>query len=317
MDGQQQDLSGVKRRLGRGLNSLLGHSNPEPPVESPASAPVVPAAESSELVHVSVDEIERNPYQPRREFDLDAINELVDSVSQHGVLQPLLVRLTADGYQLISGERRLIASQNAGLRTVPCRVLEMDDQTVFEVAIVENDQRQDLNDIERAQAYQEYLDKFHCTVEDLSRKVGKGRSSISNCLRLLELPEFIKRALIDKKISAGHCRALLPLEDESQQIAMCQRIQSESLSVRQAEQAVRELHQDEEQAETVPFEKPPAAKAAPRPNQHLASLQQQLRDTVSAKVDIRLTGKDRGKIIIHFGSNDEFERILGQLKKAA
>ncbi|QDT51399.1 putative chromosome-partitioning protein ParB [Symmachiella dynata] len=314
MDDQQQDS---KRRLGRGLSSLLGGSavethEPDPP-EVPAT---IQAPGPSELVHVAVDEIERNPYQPRREFDLDAINELVDSVSQHGVLQPLLVRLTEQGYQLIAGERRLIASQNAGLTTVPCRVLEIDDQAVFEIAIVENDQRQDLNDIERAQAYQEYLDKFHCTVEELARKVGKGRSSISNCLRLLELPKFIKQTLAEKKISAGHARALLPLEDESQQIAMCQRIQSESMSVRQTEQAVRDANAEQDEA-TIPFEKPQPGKPAPQPNHHLSSLQQQLRDLVSAKVDIRVSGKDRGKIIIHFNTNDEFERIIDQLKKAA
>ncbi len=316
MDGQQHDVSGTKRRLGRGLSSLLGQSPAEEPAPTPTESAPTPVVGSSELVHVSVDEIERNPFQPRREFDLDAINELVDSVSQHGVLQPLLVRLTEKGYQLIAGERRLIASQNAGLRTVPCRVLEMDDQAVFEIAIVENDQRQDLNDIERAQAYQEYLDKFHCTVEDLARKVGKGRSSISNSLRLLELPDFIKRAITERKISAGHGRALLPMEDDADQIAMCQRIQSESMSVRQTEQAVRDMHADDE-AETVPFEKPHTAHHTPEPNAHLSSLQQQLRDTISAKVDIRLSGKDRGKIIIHFNSNDEFERILGRLKNAA
>jgi len=275
-----------------------------------------PPQETNELVHVSVEQIERNPYQPRREFDLEAINELVDSVTQHGVLQPLLVRLTDNGYQLIAGERRLIASQNAGLKTVPCRVLELDDQAVFEIAIVENDQRQDLNDIERAQAYQEYLDKFHCTVEELARKVGKGRSSISNCLRLLELPEFIKQTLAEKKISAGHARALLPLEDEPQQIAMCQRIQSESMSVRQTEQAVRDINEEQDE-KTIPFDRAQSNKPSPQPNHHLSSLQQQLRELVAAKVDIRVSGKDRGKIIIHFNTNDEFERIVDQLKKAA
>ena len=315
MDDQKQDNAPTKRRLGRGLNSLLGNSAADQ--SAPATAPM---ADGGELVYVGVHDIERNPFQPRREFELEAINELVDSVSTHGVLQPLLVRLTDKGYQLIAGERRLIASQNAGLQTVPCRILDMDDQAVFEIAIVENDQRQDLNDIERAQAYQEYLDKFHCSIEDLSRKVGKARSSISNSLRLLELPEFIKKVMIEKKISAGHARALLPLEDEPQQIAMCQRIQSESMSVRQTEQAVRDQHAEDE-AKTIPFEKPgknsPAPAPAPTPNNHLSSLQQQIRDAVGAKVEIRSTGKDRGRIIIHFNSNDEFERILEQLKNAA
>lgn len=313
MDEQIQDASNSKRRLGRGLNSLLGQGPSEP--AQPSAPPQV--NENTGLVQVSVDAIDRNPYQPRREFDLENINELVDSISQHGVLQPLLVRVVGEGYQLIAGERRLIASQNAGLRTVPCRVMEMDDQAVFEVAIVENDQRQDLNDLERAQAYQEYLDKFHCSTEELARKVGKGRSSVSNSLRLLELPDFIKRALNERKITAGHARALLPLEDEPQQIAMCQRIQSESMSVRQTEQAVRD-QLAEEDADTVPFEQPSAKPSAPpTPNHHLASLQQQLREAVAAKVDIRMSGKDRGRIIIHFNSHDEFERISEQMKKAA
>ena len=186
------------------------------------------------------------------------------------------------------------------------------------MAIVENVQRADLGDLEKAQAFQEYLDKFGDTIEELAKKLGKDRSTISNCLRLLELPDFVKIALQQGKISAGHARAMLTLDQEADQIAMCQRIQSEHLSVRQTEEQVR-LRNQESDGSTISFEaaagKTPSKSASP--GHHVLELQQQLRDLLGAKVEIRLKGKDAGKMIIHFSSNDEFERIVGFLRKAS
>jgi ParB family chromosome partitioning protein len=303
-----------RRRLGRGLTSLIGGGNEA----SPDSATPVEAGEYQQL---GVDLIERNPYQPRKDFEASSLQELVDSVVQHGVLQPLLVRRSATGFQLIAGERRLIASRKAGLATVPCRIVEMQEQSVSEVAIIENLQRADLNELEKAQAFHDYLQRHGGTLEELAQKLGKDRSTVSNCLRLLELPEFVKVALQTGKISAGHARTLLPLEEEADQIAMCQRIQSESLSVRQTEEQVRHKLQEG----IIPFESASSA-ATPKsdsgskviPNQnHIVQLEEKLRNLVGVKVELRMKGKDAGKMIIHFASNDEFQRIVGFLKKAS
>jgi len=312
--------NGLRRRLGRGLHSLLGsQDNDIPAAAAPPEAHEIPADAATELMHIDVNLIQRNPHQPRKDFDLQALNELVESITQHGVLQPLLVRQTEGGYQLIAGERRWLAARDAGLTTVPCRVMKLEDRAVVEVAIIENLQRTDLNDLEKAQAFQEYLDTYGCTIEELAQKMGKDRSTISNALRLLELPTFVKEALRAGKISAGHARALLPLNEEADQIAMCQRIQSESLSVRNTEQAVRE--QLDEKQSTVPFPTAGGAgkkkAAGPKATNHILSLQDQLRDAVGCKVEIKLKSKDAGKVIIHFNSNGEFERIVQHFRKAS
>ena len=315
MDDQNQDSNPLgKRRLGRGLNSLLGHGSPATGLGDMDEAPVPQI--DGDFSYIDVDAIERNPFQPRKEFEPQALAELVDSVTQHGVLQPILVRRTERGLQLIAGERRLIASRKAGLKTIPARIVTMEDQVVTEVAIIENLQRADLNDLEKAQAFHEYVLKYGCTIEELARKLGKDRSTISNTLRLLELPDFVKVAIQQGKISASHGRALLPLEEEMDQVAMCQRIQSESMNVRQTEEAVREKLNET----VLPFPATPAegkSKAEPKLSNHLRSLQDQLRDLVGAKVEFKMKSKDAGKLIIHFGSNDEFERIVAVLRKAS
>ena len=305
-----EGLFANRRRLGRGLNSLLGHAGEQPGHEAAA------VSSQSEMLHIDINALQRNPFQPRKDFDLQALNELTESVASHGVLQPLLVRETANGYQIIAGERRWLASRDAGLKTVPCRVMKLEDKVVSEVAIIENLQREDLNELEKAQAFQTYLDQFGCSVEELAKKMGKDRSTVANSLRLLELPTFVKEALRSGKISAGHGRTLLPLAEESDQIAMCQRIQSESLSVRSTEAAVR-LQIEEKQS--VPFKKP-SDKSPGKPevpaNHHLQQLQDMVRDLVGTKVEIKLTTKNAGKMIIHFNSNDEFEKIVAHLRKA-
>ena len=326
MEGQQPnpDLQQARRRLGRGLNSLLGSGMAATALANGVddhSDPALATGEPGDFLQIAVESIERNPYQPRLEFNTEALNELQESIAQHGVLQPLLVRALPSGYQLIAGERRLIASKKAGLQTVPCRIVEIEERAVCEVAIVENLQRVDLNELEKAKCFQDYLDKFGGTIEELARKIGKDRSTVSNALRLLELPEFVKQAVGTGKISAGHARALLQLEEEADQIAMCQRIQSESLSVRVPQAQVRE---------NLPETILPLGRAAAQgeskeatgdsdhssTNHHVLSLQQQLRDLLGAKVEIRMKGKSAGKMIIHFGTNEEFDHIVGFLKKA-
>jgi ParB family chromosome partitioning protein len=299
-----------RRRLGRGLNALLG--------TAPMGGSDEPSA--GDQTEISVELIERNPFQPRQDFDQTALNELVDSIRQHGVLQPILVRPAGDGYQLIAGERRLIAAKKAGLHQVPCRVLNLTDQQVSEVALEENLKRQDLNVLEKAIAFQDYLKRFGCTIEDLARRLSFERSTVSNMLRLLELPEAVKSDLRSDKISAGHARALLALKSEDARVDLSRRIQKESLSVRKTEEAVRESLAPKD-ADVVPFPGNEDLAPATTGNRtsHIAGLQSQLRDWLGANVEIKLSGKskDKGKIVIDFGSNDDFERIVGKLQRAA
>jgi ParB family chromosome partitioning protein len=297
-----------RRRLGRGLNALMGTG-------AMSSTEGTDVGDQS-VVHVDL--IERNPFQPRQEFEQSALNELVDSIRQHGVLQPLLIRPAGSGYQLIAGERRLIAAKKAGLQEVPCRVLNMTDKQVCEAALEENLKRQDLNVLEKATAFQEYLKRFECTIEDLSRQLSLDRSTVSNMLRLLELPQAVKSDLLSDKISGGHARALLSLKDDDQRLALCHRIQKDGLSVRKTEEAVRELLATEEPG-VIPM-KGKKSKSEPSVIEltpHVLSLRDQLRDWLGAAVEIKLSGTDRGKIIIDFQSTDDFERIVGKLHRAA
>jgi len=308
-------LSAPRRRLGRGISSLLGGLS-----DNPVLMDENPALETGSGEFLSIDEgaIARNPYQPRKDFEEAALAEMVESIAQHGILQPLLVRRFEGGYQLIAGERRLLAARKAGLAKVPCRIIELDDKGVCEVAIIENVQRADLSDLEKAQAFQDYLDKFGGTIEELAARLGKNRSTVSNCLRLLELPDFVKISIGSGRITAGHARALLPLDEEADQIAMCQRIESEKLSVRQTEDVFLDKLRAADGGETMPFQGGDAkAKKTVRISKHVLELQQQLKELLGAKVEIRLKAKDSGKLIVHFTSNDEFERIVGFLRKAS
>ena len=312
---------GIRRRLGRGLNALLGG---DAVVEEPLSTHSTEQATSSsqpDSSQIHIDLIERNPFQPRKEFEADALEELAASIKRHGVLQPILVRTAGNQYQMIAGERRWLAAKQAGLKTVPCRILELEDRQVCEVAIEENLKRKDLNVLEKAQAFQDYISRFDSTMEELAKRLSMNRSTLSNYLRLLELPDFVKQMLLDNKISNGHARALLSL-DEADQIALCKRIDSEGLSGRKTEQAVRSiLRRDdvvkEPEPETIPFTTASEKKPATEMTNHVRSLQDQLRNLLGVKVEIRVSGEQSGKVVIPFHSNDEFERIVRQFRRAA
>lgn len=301
----ESDQPTMKRRLGRGLNALLGSAP-----SSEASANPAIKLHSPDQDEISVELIERNPFQPRREFDQKAIDELAESLRKHGVLQPLLVRSSGDNYQLVAGERRWRAAQQIGLETIPCRVVELEDKQVCEAAIEENIKREDLNVIEKALAFKQYLDRFGGTIEDLARQLSMNRSTISNMLRLLELPELIQTAVRQDKISGGHARALLPLREDAQ-LELMKQIEQQQLSVRKTEEIVRSLLKGDNAGGE---QKAKAEK--PELTPHVLGLQDQIREKLAAKVDIRLKNKDTGQIVIHFGNNDDFERIIGQLRKA-
>lgn len=290
-----------KRRLGRGLESLLGR---EEGGFEPGDL------EESELRPIPVDQIDPNPFQPRRHFPVAEIAALADSVRQHGVLQPILVRSVGDRFQLIAGERRLRASIEAQVHDIPARIMELDDQRVFELAMVENLQREDLNAIDKAVAFREYLSRYGGTQEELAGKLGLDRSTVSNLIRLLELPEDVQFAVRDNEISQGHARALLGLPDAESRIAACRRVIAERLSVRQTEALV---------ATGVPtpaktrIRKDPAHGPVVKPP-HLVELEQQLHQRFGTVVLIRSRTPEKGQIIIDYNNQEEFERVSAMIR---
>jgi len=306
------------RRLGRGLEALLGRPLPaaETPdvVHPPQEHVAAPATSSGEggLLQVHVYDIENNPFQPRKEFDATAIDELSESLEQHGMIQPLVARRHGERYQLISGERRLRAAIKAGWQTVPVQVRDADDRQMSEVAIVENLQRKDLNPLEKAQSFRQYLQRYGCTQDELAGRLSIDRSTIANLIRLLELPEAIQAALHSGTLTQGHARALLPLGEEREQMAFCQRIQDEGLSVRATEELVQMAIHDADEPPLSVVGGAPAPKSKPkarRSSDQVAALEQELRLALGTKVEIKQRAGGRGQIVVHFASVDEFERL--------
>ena len=321
MDAQTVDQAngGMKRRLGRGLNALLGGGDDSGPMRSATipmrsnSAPPAPASDE-----IALELIERNPFQPRRDFEQASIDELADSIRKHGILQPLLVRTRPDGeagYQLIAGERRWRAAQQVGMETIPCRVIEFADRQASEAALEENIKREDLNVLEKARAFKDYLERFGGTIEELGRQLSMNRATVSNMMRLLELPEAIQQLVRDNKLTGGHAKAILPLS-EVQQTELARQIEVEQLSVRRTEEIVREMLKAGTLAlPTAETDAAPASEKTPLSN-HVLSLQDHLREHLGARIDIRVKKNDAGQIVIHFGNNDDFERIIGRLRQA-
>jgi ParB family transcriptional regulator, chromosome partitioning protein len=310
-----------ERRLGRGLEALLGRTlgggseGDGAAWHDGADGGVADA--TGGLTSISVYEIDSNPFQPRRDVDQAEIDSLADSLNEHGLIQPIVVRRQGERYQLIAGERRLRAAIKAGWPEVPVQVREADDRQVAELAIVENLQRRDLNALEKAASFRDYLQRYECTQEELASRLKIDRSTVANLIRLLELPGAVQEAVRSSAISAGHARALLPLGEEHEQVAVCERIRQEGLSVRAVEELVQETirHADSQPLAVVASEGPASKPAARRKarNGHLAALEQELRAALGTKVSISQAGKGRGRIVIHFGSHDEFERLRGQL----
>jgi ParB family chromosome partitioning protein len=292
-----------KRRLGRGLEALLGRE--EGGYEGGS-------LESSELIQIAVDQIDANPYQPRRRFNLEDIATLADSLRQHGMLQPVLVRAIGDRYQLIAGERRLRASIEARLHEIPARVLVLDDQRVFELAMVENLQREDLNAIDKATAFREYLSRYGGTQEELAGRLGLDRSTLSNLIRLLELPEAVLDAVRANEISPGHARALLGIPDADRRIEVCRQIVAESLSVRQTEALVAEISPAPPRPRV---RRDPAHIHGAKPP-HLLDLELRLNQHFGTPVLIRPKNVDRGQIIIDYRSREEFDRLASLFQGA-
>lgn len=289
-----EDNKNKKRNaLGRGLSALLSDSDTVHSGRPP---------QPDGISEIPVGNIEANPYQPRTHFDLVALEELADSIKVQGIIQPITVRkLGAGQYQLISGERRLQASKIAGLESVPAYIRTANDEQMLEMALIENIQRQDLNPIEISLAYQRLLEELGLKQESLGEKVGKKRATVNNYLRLLKLPPAIQIGLRDAKISMGHARALINVEDSDRQLGIFQQAVEEELSVRKVEELVRELSGPKKQNES----NNKSAKSV-----HIQKLERDLEEKFGNRVIINQNSAGKGDLKITFDSREDLERIL-------
>ncbi len=266
------------------------------------------------MKRLSIDQIDRSPFQPRQDFDPKGMQSLSESIETHGLLQPLVVRRVNDRYELVAGERRLRAAAQAGWTEVPANVLEVDDRETAELAIVENLQRKDLNPLEKAASFRHYLDQYGCTQEELASRLQLDRSTVANLIRLLELPEPVQEAIRRRKITQGHARALLPLGEEREQIDFCRRIEQEHLNVRQTESLVQEMIERADAQGLALIDREGRSSRPKRPgSKHLAALEQELRAALGMKVKLTHTTGGRGKLTIHFRDHDQFEALRRQL----
>ena len=283
-----------KFALGRGLDALI-------------STEEVHTGGSSSINEVELSKISVNPNQPRHDFDPEALQELADSIAEIGIIQPITLRkVDEDSYQIIAGERRFRASQMAGLTTIPAYIRTADDENVMEMALIENIQREDLNSLEIALAYQHLLEQYELTQERLSQRVGKKRTTIANYLRLLKLPAPIQVALQNKEPVHGHARALLTLDDPKTQIKIFEEIVKHHYSVRKVEEMVKALTEGES---IQSGERKITAKGAKLPKEYDA-LRTHLSDFFQTKVQMSCSQSGKGKISIPFNNEEELERIM-------
>ncbi|MGA4722076.1 ParB/RepB/Spo0J family partition protein [Fictibacillus nanhaiensis] len=276
--------------LGKGLHAFF------PPTE---------AGEEEQIKEVSISELRPNPYQPRKVFDQKAIEELKESIIEHGILQPIVVRKSIKGFEIVLGERRFRAASEAGLKVIPVIVKDYDEQKMMEVALIENLQREDLNPVEEAQAYQKLMEHLKLTQEELATRVGKSRPHIANHIRLLQLPKPVLELLSNGQISMGHGRALLGLKKKTKMQLVVDRVMNDNLNVRQLEKLISDINMNVSRGtkkKTVPA------------NVFFQEKESSLRDRFGTSVSIKKS-KRKGKIEIEFFSQDDLERILELLEK--
>lgn len=285
-------MTAKRRGLGRGFEALMG-----------ASAEVLKPdiSEGDRLTQLPLDKIRRGHYQPRVHFDAEALQTLADSIRAQGVLQPIVVRPVGDEYELIAGERRWRAAQLAELQQIPAIVKQLPDEVVAAVTLIENIQREDLNPLEEANAFQRLISEFGMTHQRVSEAVGRSRAAVTNLLRLLELSEEVKKLVDGGQLSMGHARALLGLPAHVQQ-QLAREIIARDLSVRETEKRVRA-------AQT-----PAKSKTGKRADPDITRLEQELSDRFGARVQIDHSGSGKGKLVFHYKSSDEFEGILKKIR---
>lgn len=281
-----------------GLDSLISKK-----IDKDLSKQVEGKDDVSRETMISISKIEPNREQPRKQFDEDALAELADSIKVHGIIQPLIVCKRGDRYEIIAGERRFRAAMKAGLKTVPALIRDYDEQELYEVALIENLQREDLNSIEEAVAYRKLIEEYSLTQEQVAERVSKNRTTITNSLRLLKLEDSVQEMIITKKLSAGHARALLAITDKKTQVAAAEKIVAEGLNVRETEALVRKLTSEK------PVKKPEPKHSASIARAY-AQYEEKLKQTLGTKVKINGKENNKGKIEIEYYSLDEFERLL-------
>ena len=291
-----------KRGLGKGLNALI----PDEPLYEPK--PVEEAISTSAVAEIEIDKIEANPYQPRAVFDESALLELAESIKQLGVIQPITVRRVGkDRYQLISGERRLRAAKMAGLKTIPAFVRSTDDNNMLLEALVENIQREDLNPIEIAISFKRLMEELNLTQEQLSKTTGKGRSTIANYLRLLNLPPEIQAGIRAEKITMAHAKAIASLPDKFSQIKVYYKVLAAGLSVKKTEELVKEMMNKQEDTKR--------KKKTELPEQYKL-WRENLKKALNTKVDLKLDKYGKGKLVINFENEDQLKKIIEFLQKS-
>jgi len=281
----------VSKRLGKGLDALL---------------PALSINDDDKVVEIPLSQLRANPYQPRRTFHDESINELAASIKEHGVIQPIIVRSVLKGFEIIAGERRFRASQVCGLATIPAVVKKFTDQQVMEIALIENVQREDLNAMEVAVAYQALIDQFSLTQEELSVKVGKSRSHIANFLRLIQLPEEVKQYVSRGTLSMGHAKAIVGLKEAKLIKSLADQAIKEQWSVRELEEEVKRLE------DRTDAKKKPSAKAK-RKDPYINQLEESLREVYRTTVKIK-HNNNKGKIELSYYSKDDLNRLLELLQ---
>ncbi len=288
-----------KSALGRGLSAIL-----ESPDTDITSRDISGSYVAGAIATIPLEKIEANPFQPRNKFEQESLEELAASIKTQGIIQPVTVRkLGYDKYQLISGERRFRASKIAGLKTIPTFIRVANDQQMLEMALIENIHRENLNSLDVGISYQRLIEECNITIDELSDRIGKNRTTVSNFIRLLKLPPAIQISLRDNKISMGHARAIINIEDENIQLTILKEILEKQLSVRQVEKRVKEINKT---GETKPTKK------ILLPEKYLKA-KKELMDQLDSKVEIRKDNKGKGSIVIHFKSENEFEKIVKTL----
>jgi len=289
------------KKLGKGLESLMSDKLSEL------------GSNSRSISEIKIASVNPNPDQPRKVIDEEKINELSDSIKIHGILQPIIASKTKDpnNFEIIAGERRWRAAHKAGLTSVPVIVLdEIDTQKILELSLIENIQREDLNSIEKAKGYKVLLEKFNLTQEEVAHQVGQNRATVANHLRLLELPQDIQDNVSRGTLTMGHARAILPIQNNSQQRALVTKIIQNGLNVREVERQVQEIL-NSRGVQSQAHEEKKTSKPLPP---YIIDLQEKILRQIGCKTEIRINGNNRGKIIVDFASNEDFERILEHLQ---
>ncbi|MCC8151700.1 MAG: ParB/RepB/Spo0J family partition protein [Lachnospiraceae bacterium] len=299
-------MAAKKGGLGKGLDSLINDKVNTKQLNS-GIMEETPGKEPTATVKISL--VEPNRDQPRKHFAEEGLEELADSIRQYGIIQPLIVQNKKDYYEIIAGERRWRAAKIAGLKEVPVIIRDISDQEIMEMSLIENIQREDLNPIEEARAYQRLLDEFQLKQEEVAKRVSKSRTAVTNSLRLLKLCEEVQQMVIDGKLTNGHARCLISLENPEVQLTVAKQVAEQNLSVRETEKLMKKLQKQQKKAVQENREEADETLKAIYEN-----IAEQMKQILGTKVEIRQKNRDTGKIEIEYYSQDELDRILQMIR---